>query len=89
MTGSVYPADDAVRKLLQLLQEAVLRLRSVAVFANPSNEAAASMVKLLRADALTMGLDLQVVEGVDKGDFEAAFTAIDSVAPTAANLMRT
>jgi len=78
VTGSVYPADEAVRKLLQLLKEAVPRLRSVAVFANPSNEAAAPMVRLVRADALAMGLELQVVEVVAKGDFEAAFAAIRS-----------
>ena len=77
-TGSVYPADEAMRKLLQLLKEAVPRLRSVALFTNPSNEAAAPMVRLLRADALAMGLELQVVEVVAKGDFEAAFAAIRS-----------
>ena len=77
-TGSVYPADEAMRKLLQLLKEAVPRLRSVALFTNPSNEAAALMVRLLRADALAMGLELQVVEVVAKGDFEAAFAAIRS-----------
>ena len=77
-TGSVYPADEAMRKLLQLLKEAVPRLRSVALFTNPSNEAAAPMVRLVRADALAMGLELQVVEVVAKGDFEAAFAAIRS-----------
>ena len=77
-TGSVYPADEAMRKLLQLLKEAVPRLRSVALFTNPSNEAAAPMVRLLRADALAMGLEIQVVEVVAKGDFEAAFAAIRS-----------
>jgi putative ABC transport system substrate-binding protein len=78
VTGSAYPADEAMRKLLQLLVEAVPRLRSVAVFANPGNPAAAPMVRLLRADAQTLGLQLQLVEVTAKADFEAAFTAIRS-----------
>ena len=78
VTGSVYPADEVMRKLLQLLKEAAPRLRSVSVFINPSNEAAAPMARLLRTDALAMGLELHVVEVMAKGDFEAAFEAIRS-----------
>ena len=78
VTGSVYPADEVMRKLLQLLKEAAPRLRSVSLFINPSNEAAAPMARLLRTDARAMGLELQVVEVVAKGDFEAAFEAIRS-----------
>ncbi len=78
VTGSVYPANEATRKLLQLLKEAVLRLRSVALFTNPSNEAAAPLVTLVRADAVSLDLQVQVVEVVGKGDFEAAFAAIRS-----------
>ena len=78
VTGSAYPADEAIRKLLQLLKEAVPQLRSVAVFTNPSNEGAAPMVRLVRADAVALGLQVQVIEVVDKGDFEAAFAAIRS-----------
>jgi len=52
VTGSVYPADEAMQKLLQLLKEAAPKLRSVALFTNPSNAAAAPMVRLVRADAL-------------------------------------
>jgi len=78
VTGSVYPAEEAARKLLQLLKEAVPRLRSVALFANPSNEASAPMVKQVRADAADQGIQVQVVEVMSKGDFEAAFAAIRS-----------
>jgi len=78
VTGSVYPADEAIRKLLQFLKEAVPRLRSVALFINPSNEAAAPLVKQLQADAVPLDLQLQFVEGKGKGDFEAAFAAIRS-----------
>ena len=76
VTGSAYPADEAGRKLLQLLKEAAPRLRSVALFSNPSNEGAAPMVKRLRADAEALGMQVQVVEVLDKGGFEAAFAAI-------------
>jgi putative ABC transport system substrate-binding protein len=78
VTGSVYPADEAVRKLLQLLKEAVPRLRSVALFANPSNEAAAPMARQARADSVALGLQLQVVEVRSQGDFDAAFAAVRS-----------
>jgi putative tryptophan/tyrosine transport system substrate-binding protein len=78
VTGSAYPADEAMRKLLQLLNEALPRVRSVAVFANPSNPGAALMSRLLRADAQALGLQLQVVEVATQSDFDAAFAAIRS-----------
>jgi putative ABC transport system substrate-binding protein len=78
VTGSVYPADEAMRKLLQLLKEAVPRLRGVTLFTNPSNEAAAPMVRQVRADAADLGLQVQVVEVLAKGDFDAAFAAMRS-----------
>jgi putative tryptophan/tyrosine transport system substrate-binding protein len=78
VTGSAYPADEAMRKLLQLLKEALPRVRSAAVFANPSNPGAASMSRLLRADAQALGLQMQVVEVAAKSDFDAAFAAIRS-----------
>src|SRR5207244_1902588 len=65
-------------KLLQLLKEAAPRLRSVALFINPSNEAAAPLVKQMRADAAAFGMQAQIVEVSGKGDFEAAFSAIRS-----------
>ena len=76
VTGSSYLADESIRKLLHLVKEAAPRLRSVALFTNPSNEAAAAMVKQTRADALALGMQLQIVEVFGKGDFEAAFAAI-------------
>ena len=78
VTGSSYLANEYAAKLLQLLKEAVPRLRSVAVFANSSNEAAAPFVKQMRADALIYGLQAQIVEVSRRGDFEAAFAAIHS-----------
>ena len=76
VTGSSYLADESIRKLLHLVKEAAPRLRSIALFTNPSNEAAAAMVKQTRADALALGMQLQIVEVFGKGDFEAAFAAI-------------
>ena len=76
VTGSTYLADESIRKTLQLLKEAVPRLRSVAVFTNPSNEAAAPMVTLLRMDAKDHGMRAQFVDVSGPGDFEAAFAAI-------------
>jgi putative ABC transport system substrate-binding protein len=76
VTGASYLADESVRKTLQLLKEAAPRLRSVAIFSNPSNEAAAPMVKLLTVDAQALGMQVQIVEVAAPGDFEAAFAAI-------------
>jgi ABC-type uncharacterized transport system substrate-binding protein len=78
VTGSSYMANEYARKLLQLLKEAAPGLRSVAVFANPSNEAAAVFSKQMRADAVALGLQAQIVEVLGPGDFEAAFAAIRS-----------
>jgi len=76
VTGSSYLADESVRKLLQLLKEAAPRLRSIALFVNPSNPAAAPLVKQVRADAAAFGMQAQVVDVSGKGDFEPAFAAI-------------
>jgi len=76
VTGSSYLADESARKLLQLLKEAAPRLRSVALFTNPSNEGAAGLIKQVRADALALGMQAQVVEISGPGDLEPAFEAI-------------
>jgi putative ABC transport system substrate-binding protein len=76
VTGSTFLADDSIRKLLQLLKEAVPRLRSVAVFSNPTNEAAGPMTKMLKADAAIHKMAVQIVEVSSPADFELAFAAI-------------
>jgi len=76
VTGSGYLADESILKLLQLLKEAVPRLRSVALFVNPSNEGAAPLVRQFRTDAATQGMRLQLVEVTGPADFDAAFAAI-------------
>jgi putative ABC transport system substrate-binding protein len=79
VTGSSYLADESIRKLLELLKEAAPRLRSVAVFVNPSNEGAAPLVRKVRADVVAFGMQAQIVEVSGKGDFETAFAAIRRV----------
>jgi putative ABC transport system substrate-binding protein len=76
VTGSSYLADESIRKLLQLLKEAAPRLRSVALFVNPSNPAAAPLVQQMRADAASYGMRVQIVDVSGSGDFEPAFAAI-------------
>jgi putative tryptophan/tyrosine transport system substrate-binding protein len=76
VTGASYLADESVRKTLQLLKEAAPRLRSVAVYSNPSNEAAAPMLKVVRVDAEALGMQFQSVEVRGPGDFGNAFDAI-------------
>jgi putative tryptophan/tyrosine transport system substrate-binding protein len=78
VTGSKYPNEEATGKLLQLLKEASPRLRSAALFINPSNEAATTHARQTQADASALGLQLQVLEVQAKGDFEAAFDSIRS-----------
>jgi putative ABC transport system substrate-binding protein len=76
VTGASYMADEYAAKLLQLLKEAAPRLRSLALFTNPSNEAAAPMTRQLRADAAALGMQVQVVEVRSADDFDAALAAI-------------
>jgi len=76
VTGASYLADESLLKTLELLKEAAPRLRSVAVFSNPSNEAATPMIKRMRADVAGHGMRMQVAEVSGPGDFERAFAAI-------------
>ena len=76
VTGSSFLADETIRKLLQLLKEAAPRLKSVAFFVNPTNEAAGGLLKFIRADAPALGLRAQIVEVSSPADFEPGFDAI-------------
>jgi putative ABC transport system substrate-binding protein len=76
VTGSSYLADESVLKLLQLLKEAAPRVRSVALFVNPSNDAATALVRRFRDEVAAYGMRLQAVEVKAPGDFEAAFESI-------------
>jgi putative ABC transport system substrate-binding protein len=76
VTGLSILADETLRKLLQLLKEAAPRVRSVALFVNPTNEAVPPLLKVMRADTAGLGMRLQVIEVSAPGDFEPAFAAI-------------
>ena len=76
VTGTSYLADELARKLMQFLKEAAPDLKSVALFINPSNEAAAALIRQTKADAMALGLVAQILEVAGKEDFESAFTAI-------------
>ena len=76
VTGSSFLGNEFAGKLLQLLKEAAPRLRSVALFVNPTNEAVAQFVKHMLADAAAIGMQVQVVDVSSPSDFEAAFVAI-------------
>ncbi len=78
VTGSSFMANEYAAKLLHVLKEAAPRLRSVALFTNPSNEAADSVGKQMRRTPLALGMQVQVIEVTGKDDFEPAFAAIRS-----------
>jgi len=78
ITGTSYLANEFSSKLLQFLQEAVPRLRSVAVFVNPTNEHAAQYAKRMTAEAATLGMRAQIVNVSGQSDLETAFAAIHS-----------
>jgi putative ABC transport system substrate-binding protein len=78
VTGSAFLAVESILKLLQLLREAAPRVRSVAVFSNPTNEAAAPMNRQIQAAAASRGVRVQVVEVSGPDDFDEAFAAVRS-----------
>jgi putative ABC transport system substrate-binding protein len=69
-------ANEYAAKLLQVLKEAAPQLRSVALFTNPSNEATTPFVRQMRANALALGMQVQVIEVRGKDDLEPAFAVI-------------
>lgn len=62
-------------KLLELLTEAVLGVTRVAVLVNPANPGTGSMVRDVENAAQVLGVQLQVLEVRDPGQFERAFDA--------------
>jgi putative ABC transport system substrate-binding protein len=76
VTGVVLLSDELMRKTLQLLKETLPGVRSVALFANPTNPQAAAMTLQVRSDASRLGLGLQVLEVSRPDHFDDAFAAI-------------
>lgn len=76
ITGSSYLANEFGGKLLQLLKEAAPRLRSVAVFNNPTNQHAASYIDKMNAEAVALGMRAQRIDVTGEGDLDVAFAAL-------------
>jgi putative ABC transport system substrate-binding protein len=76
VTGASFMAHEYMAKLLQLLKEAAPRLRSLAMFGNPSNEGSAPMARQVRAQAAVLGMQVQVVDVRSVDDFDGALAAI-------------
>ncbi len=76
VTGSTALVNEATRKTLDLLKEAAPRIASVALFVNPTNEAAKPGLADLQEAAKARGVRIDVLEVRTAADFEAAFVAI-------------
>jgi ABC-type uncharacterized transport system substrate-binding protein len=76
VTGSSFLANEIAGKLLELLKEADSRLRSVALFNNPTNQHAASFNRKMTAHGVSLGMRVQIVDLAGEGDLDAAFAAV-------------
>jgi putative ABC transport system substrate-binding protein len=76
VTGSSFVANEVAGKLLHHLKEADPRLRSVALFNNPTNQHAASFNTKMTAHGASLGLHVQVVDITGDGGLDAAFAAV-------------
>jgi putative tryptophan/tyrosine transport system substrate-binding protein len=78
VTGVTYGVDtDIFGKQLELLRKAVPKVRGVAVLSNPTGGAAHSLIiGSVKAAAQSLGLQLQLLEARDPGEFDGAFAAM-------------
>jgi putative tryptophan/tyrosine transport system substrate-binding protein len=79
VTGLTYGVDtDIFGKQLQLLKEAVPNIRRVAVLAHPASGGPTYRLRMesVKSAARSLGLQLQVLEVREPGDFDAAFAAM-------------
>ncbi|MFO1317310.1 MAG: ABC transporter substrate-binding protein [Burkholderiales bacterium] len=79
VTGLTYGVDmDIFGKQLQLLKEAVPSARRVAVLANPASGGPTYGLRMesVKSAARSLGLQLQVLEVREPGDFDGAFAAM-------------
>ena len=77
LTGTTFFIQDLYVKRLELLREAVPRLREAAVLVDPTNAAIERNIKKMEAAAAAMGIRLHRVEARSPDEFEGAFAAID------------
>ena len=78
VTGVTYGADtDIFGKQLGLLKEAVPKVRRVAVLSNPaSSPAHPYQIGSVKAAARSLGVQLQLLEAREPGEFDGAFAAM-------------
>ena len=77
VTGVSYSVGpDITGKMLELLKEAVPKVRQVAILSNPANPAHAPAVLNLREAAAPLGVQLQLLEAREPEQFSAAFDAM-------------
>ena len=67
---------EIIGKGVELLKEAVPKVRRVAVLANLANPGNVLAVRDVKAAARSSGVQLQVVEARGPGDFDGAFAAM-------------
>jgi putative ABC transport system substrate-binding protein len=77
VTGLAWSVDVAIiGKGLELLKETLPRIRLVAVLWNPANPAHSRTIAAVKTAALSMGLQLQLLEASQPGHLEPAFAAM-------------
>lgn len=77
VTGVAFSVGiDIIGKELQVLTEAVPRIRSVALLVNPANPGHALARDKAKADARALGLSLQFLEARAPTDFDGVFAAM-------------
>jgi putative ABC transport system substrate-binding protein len=83
ITGIASLVPELVAKHLELLKEAIPKMRRVAVLLNPTNPTSPLAVKYAETAAVALGLRLQVSEVRRLADFEHAFAVIARDRPDA------
>ena len=77
VTGVSYSVGtDIFGKDLELLKEAVPKVRRVAVLSNPDGPSQPLTIRNIKGAAQSLGLQLQLVEARGPGDFDGAFAAM-------------
>jgi putative ABC transport system substrate-binding protein len=78
VTGVTYGVDtDIFGKQLELLKEAIPKIRRVAVLWNPGNSPTAPlMMNSAKTAARSLGLQFQLLEAHEPGEFDRAFAAM-------------
>ena len=78
VTGVAYSVGmDIFGKILELLKEAVPRLRRMAVLSDPRNPTQPLQLESVTTAARRLGLKLQLLEVRGPGDFDGVFAAMD------------